>query len=349
MARASERAAAGGDQLPIPVKRAFALLVRHYMWTRGTKFGPDGLLEVLDPKRTHGKDLGQDISTLIYSGTAKRVGLLRDLFLAKVLVANFFDPQPPLHVAALIHSAYIDKVVEGFDRTTIGAFGVGTSPTMILPRSANFDQDEIDKITDDYAAIWHVFRFSHDGDRLVRAAMAIEKPDIERTSHPFTRFKIYFRTSELLASLEKRSQQSSKQCYVAEGSIMPLRGGKYMLFAGVDQTQDGVEYPLFIVSHMRDPLSHVQTIGSQRIRPVGKPDKFIATVSRHHHDKRVFFSAPCAFVRSRIKSIEDYPVDKIRSWDKADGIEKNKDVDDLDQVLIDLRLQWPKEDAAFTV
>ena len=234
------------------------------------------------------------------------------------LAQAYFTPRLPEILLSAAAPAYIRVAVRelffgahAFDPVT------RYSPTGIINFIEEHDEKHVDKI-DDFAGIWHVIRYSSDGTRVLRLALRVRK---QETLH--WRFRIYYRTFDMMAVEKPRPLLQTR------GSLILLRGGDHVLFAGQEESRERngnpEGYPLFITA---------STLQAKRL-------PFLGLVQRRDADAQVF-AIRAAFHPADEPDIDDLR-DKIGSWDENIAIEEIKpDIPDILTVL--QRLVRPESD-----
>jgi hypothetical protein len=174
-----------------------------------------------------------------------------------------------------------------------------TTPRYFVDRFANYDKDRIDAVTTLLTGLWHAVRYSHEGNRVVRAPLEICKPDEQRTLHPFPTFIVHFRTRDMTG-------RPNTNPFITTGCVVPLHERDEIIFLGVEDTG----YPLMILSRIpRPPRGDVLQY-------------FDGVVQRRHHRDNVLFAMPVDFIRAPKMPIAEYPPEKSGSWPEDEAIAK---------------------------
>jgi hypothetical protein len=300
--------------------RALGAIVQFHLQERGGK--PLDLLKIceIDPygrERSGEPDSAESsryITRLIVSGSAQFANAFAQAFRVKILTARYCKDLP-LSVVHAIHETFPDFAQNGFFKKNLERSQARTSPLMFINRFANYDPVRIDEMTREYVGLWQVIRYSHLGDRVVRAVLEILAPNMVHSTHPFPIFNIHFRTHSTTGN-EKVPP------YKTSGCLVPMKSAQHMMFLGVEDT----EHPLTIAS-------------KTRVQPGGAvPSDFYGIVQRHHIDDNKFFAMPTAFVRTKTMPIEKYPANKIGSWSEELAVKlMSKDVPKCKEILGNLR------------
>jgi hypothetical protein len=322
---------------PVDARHAFALLVKQHMWDREREskgYTAKHLAQTMHFVDHH-EDVGRPISDLIYSGSSKQYAELKRSFKKYILTDEYIASPLATHTRALIAASYPETVQLGFnlDPESKSAFKAG--PVAILPLATEYADTGVSHIVSRYVGVWHVIRYSHNGHSVVRAVLEIMPPDRSITGHKFPRFKIKYRTSR---QIEQFRMEEEQPCYVTEGCILPMKNGKYMLFAGLENTS----YPLFILARVADAHGMSYANGEAKARvPLSS---FSGMVVRHHNDESVFFSTPCSFIRTKYATANDYPIELIRSVPETEALTgRHGDVEKIAEILEALRGRWPTD------
>jgi hypothetical protein len=233
---------------------------------------------------------------LCNDGSKEHAEQIARTFRSEIITASYAN-RLPAYIRQAIYEAFPKDARAGLPKDEIEQTDARTTPRYFVDRFANYDRSRIDAVTTLLTGLWHAVRYSHEGNRVVRAPLEVCRPNEKRTMHPFPTFIIHFRTRDMTGKPNTRP-------YTTTGCVVPLHGRDEMIFLGVEDTG----YPLTILSRIPIPPPGVEL------------QYFDGVVQRRHHSNNVLFAMPVDLIRAPYTSIDQYPSEKTGSWPEDDAI-----------------------------
>lgn len=237
----------------------------------------NGVLETIRART--GRTLSPaDFNNFLRTASVKGCGAIFDCYRTIVSDATYARRAP----------AHIRRAITEVFGARPSAMPQSASLLKVFARIAETELKPNQAIAHSYAGLWNIFRYSgHQGagderkdPYMTRAVMQVFPLEADSDGQ-FTPFRIHYRPHGLVKKL---------QLYVVEGSIIPMRQSKHMIFFGYEKQTDS---PLDILT-------------DQEIRDRGDPpiEEFRGIVKRKHEWGH-FMVAKVRFTRDTRNTIED--------------------------------------------